>query len=660
MRQIYKCLNRLDIVIGVVLLLSFSYACTNETPDLTYTPGQICSLTITGTIQIPGMSELLTRGTMGEVPGSGLKLSILQFEASNKDANAAQWWLNEVYEAETLDATNVGNNGIVKFKVTLKSTDQPTRLHLMISDNFINTSQGSEATVLPNLYVTGNREAYWGVVQFNDGLTTTTNENDEVKVELRPEVVTKLQNVPVIRNFARIRVTNSSPSTFEYFGFGIVHMPNQGSIAPIDPNPENPSVPTLTSGNTMLDYNEIARSYSGYTPGTAVFQNTEQQARNWAYSDTQTNITLSPKYIYEHPYESTRRTYLIVYGRYIPTNEYGYYKIDIGKQAENGLFDYYNIIRNIDYNVVIQSVSAPGTTTAAEAITRSPFNNLMASTETATMLNVSDGNNMLIVNDTNHIFTKAHQTVDILYRYIKGVTNTKVPANSELPEPVGLTAGPDLVIKSFVKHADPFVDDAGVEWVWYTITCNNPTDIVKTQDFTIVDGNGLGRTIHLILRTPWQYVPIGEQTALIKNGTSNTYSSTTNDVISSAAQAHLTVFFNLPGGLPEAMFPLEFQLEAKNQGIENDKIGTLVVNSGQSLFDPSKIAISYIKTVSYNEYLYNYSDESNNMVDVNSPNTNHTVRCRFLTITATTDNDAEIMIYNPYFSPNASVKFTRR
>ncbi len=109
------------------------------------------------------------------------------------------------------------------------------------------------------------------------------------------------------------------------------------------------------------------------------------------------------------------------------------------------------------------------------------------------------------------------------------------------------------------------------------------------------------------------------------------------------------------------MFPLEFQLESKHQGIENNKMGTLLVSTGASLFDPDRIAISYIKTLSYAEYCYNYvATDTSNDVDINSPNTKHTVRCRFLTITAADDNDAEIMIYNPYFSPNATVQFTRQ
>lgn len=632
-------------------------SCQDEMSGMPDVSSEDDPMTITCSVNIPEMSQTLTRGYIGENVGANLKLTILEFTAANKDLNASQWWLHNVYHAETTTATNVADGGTVTFKVTLKSSDQPTRLHLMITNDYIKIpEQGSEATLLPSLTVSNDVEAYWGVVQFNDGLTKTTNENGEVKVELLPEVVNGLKNVPVIRNFARIRVTNKAAG-FEFLGFGVIHMPTQGSIAPINTDPENPNVPTLISGSSMMSYANITEVYSGFTPTTATFVNTEIDASKWVYSSGQTNITQAAKYIYEHPYESTRRTYLIIYGNYNGTP--GYYKIDIGNLNTRNVFEYYNIIRNIDYNVRILSVNAAGSASVEEALSRAPYNNLMAATETSSMLNVSDGDNMLIVNDTNHIIVEDNATIDVLYRYIKGVTGSQTESNGNLPNPIGLVPGP--VIQS-VGAQQTYTDASGANWVKYTITCNNPSDKVQTQDFTIVDGNGLGRIIHLVLREPWQYAEIASGVnALVKRGTADDYgNSTTSDVISSAAQQPLTVYFNLPDGLPESMFPLVFQLEAKNQGIENNKIGTLVVSSGASLFDSSKIAISYLKTVSYAEYCYNYvTTDTSNDVDVNSPNTHHTVRCRFLTITATTDNDAEIMIHNPYFSPNASVKFTR-
>lgn len=67
------------------------------------------------------------------------------------------------------------------------------------------------------------------------------------------------------------------------------------------------------------------------------------------------------------------------------------------------------------------------------------------------------------------------------------VDNSKVRA-------VGLAEGD--VIKSFSETEEG-------EFKVITITPNEPTAVTKIQSFKIVDGNGLERTISLVLRVPW-------------------------------------------------------------------------------------------------------------------------------------------------------------
>lgn len=642
---------RIPVVMGMLAMVA---ACDNDSimPDIPEVPEFVGdSITVSGTINIPVMPQVVGRGALGETPAANLKLTILEFDWSE---NAANNFLTNIYQAEVTTTTAVGSEATVTFKVTLKSATTPKVLHLLVADNYVSTEHGSEATILPAVSVSGNSEAYWGKVVFKDGYNTLDANDTPVKI---PGLEKKLQEVPLIRNFAKITVTENL-ADFELLGFELVNVPTSGTIAPW--NQSTLSVPELLDGSSMKGYSTITDDvkYHGIIPGATQFRNTEAEAKNWVDGTNSPLRSQVARYVYEHPYESTRRTYLIINGIYNGTQ--GFYKVDIGNIADDGTFNYYNIIRNIQYNIVITSVNAVGTETVAEAIARAPFNNLMAATETSTMLNVSDGDNMLIVNDTNHIIVDENQTIDILYRYITDVTGAKNEDNT-VPHPVGLEPGE--VIKS-VGPQQTYTDAAGAHWVKYTITPNTPTTDVKTQDFSIIDGNGLGRIIHLVLRTPWQYAPImvgnTSYSATIAPGHNNSYQGAPQ-VISAQAGQELTVYFDLPDGLPESMFPLEFQLEAKNQGVENNKIGTLLVSTGPSLFDPSKIAISYIKTLSYSEYCYNYvaTDDSND-VDINSPNTKHTVRCRFLTITAVNDANAEIMIYNPYFSPNASVQFTRQ
>lgn len=639
--------------------------CQNEFPAIQTEYKK--SLKVTGSIELPEMPEMITRGTFGDTEKANLKLTVFEFDLGPDPEHS---FLSSIYNADLTSTTAVSNGGTVDFQITLKAATSSKVLHFFIADNYLTSEYGSVATILPNLTIGsfGNeREAYWGCVEFPDGFTDSAEPGEDP--ELLPEVINKLKKVPVIRNFAKISVSENL-SNFELLGFDLVNVPTSGTLAPWYTNSltNTPEIPKLIKNGAMLSYPEICLiPYKGIVPGTASFKNSESDASMTWTKTSQNMLSTASRYMYEHPYESTRRTYLIVHGKYTSNGETtdGFYKLDIGELKSDGSFNYYNIIRNIHYNITITDALAPGTATVAEAIARAPFNNLIAAMETSTMLNVSNGKNMLIVNDTNHIIIEDNKKIDILYRYIVDVTGSKTETNS-IPHPVNLVKGD--VIKNFTETPFEYTDKNGVKWMKIEITPNTPTDEVKTQSFSIVDGDGLGRTINLILRNPWQYEYLGNSTyqATIAPGTANLYTYTTPQVISAQAQQPLTVYFNLPNGLPESMFPLDFKLEAKYQGIENNKIGTLVVSTGPSMWDNAVTAISYIKTVSYQEYqhLYYNDPDRSNEINPGTTNTNHTIRCRFLTINAVSSGDAankaEIRIHNDYFKPDVSVVFQRK
>lgn len=662
-----------------VMMLALS-SCRSDFPDA---PIRIeeedNSMTIAGSITLPDMQVLKTRGGLEETPGSDLKLTVFEFDLGDSPDNS---FLSNIYKAEITSAsTAVQNEGIVDFKFTLLATTKPKVLHFIVADEYKTWSFAPVADILSSLTVgeSGNEtEAYWGRVEFPNGYNEV-NEDGTYKVDennipiLLPEIKQNLTKVPVIRNFAKIKVTlDSSVNNFELLGFDVVNIPTTGTVAPW--NQTTQSIPALLDeSNKMKKYSDISEIYEGILPGSAQFRNTETDAKRWNKESANLNNS-DAIYMYEHPYESSRRTYLIVRGIFsstadgVTTRTDGFYKLDIGVINSEGGFDYYNILRNIEYNVIIKEVMAPGTATVSEAIQRAPFNNLIAATETASMLNVSDGKNMLVVNDTNHIIVTDTEKIEVLYRYIEDVTGDQNENNAKA-HPVDLQDGP--VIQSY--STDTYTDPSGAKWERITIIPNSPSGTVKTQDFSIVDDNGLGRTIHLILRNPWSYAPLknadgtdSKWIASVAPGISNSFpfteTITTPDpqTISAQTQQPLTVYFDLPDGLPESMFPLDFYLEAKYQGIENNKIGTLLVTSGPSLFpDNDKVTIQYIKSVSYNEYKYQYEGDGQSDIDFSKINVDHTIRCRFLTIIEEKVDNAEIIIHNPYFSPDTSVTFAR-
>lgn len=675
-RNIFK-IAVFGALVGSVSLLA---GCAADLPA-PVAPEESGSATITCSINIPAMDEVQSRA-LGNAPGSGLKLTVLEFDLVPDKPD--QSFISKVYQATTKTPTNVANGGTVSFEVTLNLDGSNTakQLQFVVANDFVNPGNGSIASLLPTMSVSGNNEAYWGKIDFEDGYETQEVNGTLV---LTNACKAKFNNIPVIRNFARIGVEEGLDN-FELLGFDIVNVPTSGTIAPWDSGDgesRQPHIPDLLNGSAMWDYNHITdvSGYSGTLPAGVGFYNQEFDAAKWGRDDNGIIFSRQYRYLYEHPYEPDRRTYLIVQGDYYPTDENGnllspvrgFYKVDIGNLNTDGTFQYYNLIRNISYNVVIQSVSAPGMATVAEAIDRAPFNNLLAATETSSMLNVSDGENMLIVNDVNHIIVNEGETIDILYRYLTDVTGNKNEANDA--EGLHYIVGDgDVIAKNTNGEWDiteTTSTNAAGNWVCLKVKTNAPDPLETfTQTITIVDGKGLGRTITLISHQPWQYVPIvptttPPATAIIQPGSYNWYETADSQDFSNKAGAEMTVYFNLPNGLPDSMFPLDFLLEAKYQGLENNKIGTMTVTYGPSLFDPQVTAIQYIKTVSLNEYKFMYKardpkDPDSDVIDVGKPNTNHTIRCRFTTITEVdAGSEAEVHIHNPYFSPDAVANASR-
>lgn len=655
------------LIISVVLTAGLS-SCSREEPlgagmlqpGAEVIPGE--PFLLTGSVNVPDEFGNATRGNLGETPAKNLKLTILEF---SKGSNSSNSFLHRIYHAEIIDQTDVKTGTAVRFTVPLVATNEPRILHLMLADDYKTCDFGSEADVLPTITVSNDKEAYWNRVEFPDGYVDNVEDLGEgASATLRDDVIKRLTNVPMIRNFAKITVSSATPD-FEPYSFELVSVPTAGTIAPYDA--ATMSVPQLLSDaddnidRQMLPYSKTAATYGGILPANAGFRNL---ANSVGVGDTNTRPwTNAAKYIYEHPFNSLNYTYMIVKGMYKRTNKLGYYRIDLGALDDSGIFKFYNLIRNYHYRVVINSVSASGAATPSEAISGPVCNNISFSVDAINMRNVSDGENMLWVNETDFIFTQEDPLV-FRYRYLKDVHADNPAERNDVPKIIGLETGE--VVRSFTEPTT-YTDEQGAKWMEIEITPNTPTAQTTEQTFTVVDGNGLGRTISLVLHTPWSILEEPAYRApRVYEGELNippdNNVSYTRNVVSSDVGKSMTVYFNLPDGLPEGMFPLQFRLECNPQDVENNPVGTLVVSTGPSLFEENNgaPAISFIKTVTWLEYNYLYSNSTGNDIDVSKSDRNsyHTIRCRLRTINVRKGTNT-IMIHNPYFY-NTTVTFTRK
>ncbi len=646
------------IVVAASLVLG---ACSEETlrPDVPDAGGEEG---VRVSIAIPDMPRLATRA-FGDTPAADLKLTVFEFEKGTDPTNT---FLTKIYQAETLTQTNVANGATVDFRINdLLMTESPRVLHFVVAPQHLDAKYASEAVVFSNLSVRDNSQAYWGRVEFPNGYGTV---DKNMKPQLTDEAKQKLTGVNVLRNFAKVSVEVAATATanFQLTGFELVNVPTSGTVAPY--NSGRQEFPQMfDDAGTMLGYLAVAgngsgqQGYSGIMPANCGFRNLEENFSPVADGGRPAWSTRDA-YLYEHPFESTRRTYVILQGNYRPTTtdawQTCYYKIDLVRlNEESGMTEYYDILRNYDFHINVTGVSAPGASTASEAISGVSYNNISADVDARDMLQISDGANIVEVSKTNIIFTNT-TPVEFLYRYspVGGfsseTTNAKLHTN-------GLNAG-DVIAS--VTAPEVYTDADGVVWVKRVITPKPiPEAGTREQSFYVVDADGLGREIRLVAHVPYDYSDI-EVYPGSENGRPT--SAAGQGTVSPLSGQPFTVYFNLPAGMPEAMFPLTFILESNRQNMENNPIGTLVVTSGQTGFPTTEVyevpRIKYRKTVSYAEYLYK-TDANNNLITDGAgnyvENTDHTVRCRFRTINslaelpgAPTQTVTYLLISSDYFN----------
>lgn len=645
------------IAVAVSLMLG---GCSEETlrPDV---PAAGDGDGVRVSISIPDMPRLDTRA-FGDTPQADLKLTVFEFELGSDPTNT---FLTKIYRAETVSATNVGNGATVDFRINdLLMTESPRVLHFVVAPEYLDAKYASEAVVFSNLSVRDNTQAYWGRVEFRAGYGTF---DKDMKPQLTDEAKQKLAGVNVLRNFAKVSVDVAETATenFELTGFELVNVPTSGTVAPY--NPGRQQFPQMfDESGVMLGYMAVAgngngqQAYSGIMPANCGFRNLEENFSPvadggrpaWSQRDA---------YLYEHPFESTRRTYVILQGNYRSSASASwqtcYYKIDlVRRNEESGMTEYYDILRNYDFHVNVTGVSAPGASSPSEAISGVSYNNISADVDARDMLQISDGANIVEVNKTSIIFTNT-TPVEFLYRYSPVGGSSSAETNAKL-QTNGLEPG-DVIAS--VSDPEVFTDADNVVWVKRVITPNAiPEAGTREQSFFVVDADGLGREIRLVAHVPYDYSRI----AVYPGSDNERPVSDAQGIVSPLSGQPFTVYFDLPPGMPEAMFPLTFLLESNRQNMENNPIGTLVVTSGPTGFPTTEVyevpRIKYSKSVSYAEYLYR-TDADNNLITDGAgnyvENTSHTVRCRFRTINSLSElpgspkeTVTHVLISNDYFN----------
>lgn len=681
-----KLTTYLLAILTVVCAAAGLNACTKDLHDFsTSLPDNVSfnddgSMNISISVAFPDMAAP-TRALNENPNYDNLQLILLVFEDGTGLRQRERIFPEEMKQEP--DDNHTGRT-LVSFKVELEPTEKNAVIHLIATneaDLYDRVDFGPEERVLTALYTSKGNEAYWQRIDLGHNIPCKPEdehfkEGDEEKVA---NISAALTHVPMIRNFCRVSVTQKENVPFELKGIYVINTVDRGSVAPYVAK-DDKFVEYCNNDNTGKSYFEIsAEGHTGTIPPGITLENKDTtDPANIASKSEGTGGNVAPVYFYERPARenSTERTYVILKGQYTgdgASRKDTFYKIDLGYTdgSEEGLgavgrFVYYNLLRNFDYRINLNGVASDGYGTFAEAAKGAVYNNFSASVEARNMTSISDGDDMIFVSFTSYVFTEEDQTVKLKAQFRENINqNNGGTVKNELLKFVWDSGDVAEVIK---------VEDEGTglnAWKVYTIQGKIPTETLRQQDLYIYRGAkddgtyGLYRVITFFAQEPWRFKNIDTFPGLWEDVNDMPPWDWSNDKreIGQFAGAPLTLFFELPAGLPQALFPLEFVIESDRQNIQNAYQGNAVVRSvsaSESLFNvdptigtPSSTRIQYVKTVRWEDYNGELSDE---LVGTGSS----IVRCRFLTITDLTQDGiggtgsdgsstTTLRVYNPYF-----------
>lgn len=504
------------------------------------------------------------------------------------------------YLAETVRATPVNEfsvTGETKFKVTLEQTPNKRIIHFIANYDASNLSYGSESEIIGKMKVSGTQDAYWQRVEFPSGIS-----------EDNTETAKKLTRIPLVRNFTRISVKVDEELTkFKLTGFAVVNTLNAGTVAPYNTN--GGEFPKFVDDEQLCrTYDNIVTTqrYNGFMPSSAGLENTNPQ-----------NVTFgtAPFYMYERKYSNDNTaTYVLVKGRYLNGKE-TFYKLDITYNDNSGLSHYYNLLRNFEYAITITDVQGNGYDTASEAGEQPASNNLSGSVLTKSLLNISDGTSRLFVNFTDTTLVNTNP-IELKYKYIPNINS-----------PTNITNGSvktDLIKAGKVIESSTATSDEENGYRIIKITPNSPTDIPQEQTVTLYVPGGLSREVTFTLRKPQDMTVICP-------------------VVRNTSGTSFTLTIQIPDGMLEKLFPLEFLIEssklsiypdasaANNKGYMPVKVGTTIVK-GQT-----GSSFAYQKIITYEDY--------KNLAVANNI---RAIECAFKTNIAA--SASTIYVHNKYFN----------
>ena len=554
------------------------------------------------------------------------------------------------------------------YSADLVMSDSPRTIHFI--GNGPATLPFGYAPAVMSMQLSANGEmGYWQMLYLEHGIRAKRNDDGDF-VDKDGNVIpdggtgyiadettsAALQGIVLIRNWSKIVLRAESNSNFTPISFAVVNVPARGALAPY--SADTGFIENYQSRDfTYLD--QTVKYPANLPPGTS-FDATIPSAAEFinASGDRVADATQpdAAVYLYERPAPSDRipPSFVIVYGTYDdpddeePAANY-FYKVDLMETRQESETEwvsrYYPLFRNFKYQIIIQKIASRGHNTPAAAAASAGSADVSADVTTSHLSDISDGIGRLHVtpwmaktftkahgpndpvNDLNVILTKRVSNEDVID------TNTGSVTVKTLPPEDG---GPDIIQNLSIAAPD--------EEGWRRISFQTvaPGRAVRTQSIRITGTHETGRLYRDVIISIQPIQPMSVECS--------------NPRMALEKGEPQVIKVNIPDGLVESMFPLDFIIEAEDMTLTPDNSvadNNLPVESGTSISEHSdyagKPAFYFIKTVTWDEYFSLPRHEDDEEMMWRSFTASFKTNCEY--------NGTTVWVYNEFFD-KASVTFT--
>ena len=418
-------------------------------------------------------------------------------------------------------------------------------------------------------------------------------------------VAGKVANIPLVRNFAEIKVTDNPSSNFHPVKFALVNVPSAGHVAPFDA--KNRVFATayidsvLRANSEVLVHSRVAET--GYLGSLADTINTNMPTKFYNVANGETAGEAA--YMYERPLPNTQQpsTCILVAGTYSEADAvkgddgYTWFKIEIANPSGQ----YFPIYRGVSYEVKIGKIDGSnGYATAMDAFNDYPLGDISDMTSTATLESINDGKGTTLwVEYIDYVATQEEEKTLYYTMYYQRDENTAPvylldSVKLEVSHPYYPDKSRNAILDENISGEDgTFTDtpDPNKQWRKATVHLADVGQSTKYSTLTVsgmtrqTEGNRmLSRKVSYEVMATRQFLSL-EASPLWDEDKDR--------------QTELSI--QLPADLGFSMFPLELMIEARAQNFSS--VGHYPVEYGPSLFtDVTTDRFYYLVTIDYDNY----------------------------------------------------------